>query len=161
MLNVYIQFPAHKSCSSLSPVHKTEHKGHFVHLKTLLKYIKLVTARNWWFNSMRKNINYFLLFIREQLIWQIKEFLYRHSILSMIYHIRADAFRFFGLWCSHSCAIQTNFGVKLLFMKNSLYLDRITFSFQKSSSFTILHWITLTFGSIPLWKVVYWNPIIG
>ena len=35
--------------------------------------------------------------IREQLIWQIKEFLYRHSILSIIYHIRADAFRFFGL----------------------------------------------------------------
>ena len=98
---------------------------------------------------------------RDQLIWQIEEFHYPTLILGMIYHIRADAFRIFGLWRSHSRAIQPNFGVKLLFMKNSLYLDRITFSFQKSSSFTILHWITLTFGSIPLWKVVYWNPIIG
>ena len=34
---------------------------------------------------------------RDQLIWQIKEFHYRHSILSVIYHIRADAFRIFGL----------------------------------------------------------------
>ena len=34
---------------------------------------------------------------RYQLIWQIEEFLYRHSIPGMIYHIRADAFRFFGL----------------------------------------------------------------
>ena len=35
--------------------------------------------------------------IRDQLIWQIEEFLYRHLIPGMIYHIRADAFRFFGL----------------------------------------------------------------
>ena len=33
---------------------------------------------------------------RDLLIWQIEEFLYPTSILSVIYHIRADAFRFFG-----------------------------------------------------------------
>ena len=35
--------------------------------------------------------------IRDMLIWQIEEFLYPTSILGMIYHIRADAFIFFGL----------------------------------------------------------------
>ena len=95
---------------------------------------------------------------RDMLIWQIKEYLYPTSILGMIYHIRADAFIFFGLWCSHMRAIQPNFGVKL---NNSIHLDWITFRLHKLSSFTILHWMTLTFRSIPLWKVVYWNPIIG
>ena len=37
------------------------------------------------------------LFSRDQLIWQIEEYLYPTSILGMIYHIRADAFIFFGL----------------------------------------------------------------
>ena len=92
--------------------------------------------------------------IRDQLIWQIEEFLHWHSIPGMIYHIRANAFRFFGLWCSHSHAIRPNFGVKLLFKMNSIHLDWITFRLHKLSSFTILHWMTLTFGSIPLWKVV-------
>ena len=36
------------------------------------------------------------IYIRDLLIWQIEEFLYPTSILSVIYHIRADAFRFFG-----------------------------------------------------------------
>ena len=100
----------------------------------------------------------FGLFSRDQLIWQIEEFLYRHSITGMIYHIRTDAFIFFGLWCSHMRAIQPNFGVKL---NNSIHLDWITFRLHKLSSFTILHWMTVTFRSIPLWKVVYWNPIVG
>ena len=34
---------------------------------------------------------------RDMLIWQIEEYLYPTSILGMIYHIRADAFIFFGL----------------------------------------------------------------
>ena len=34
---------------------------------------------------------------RDLLIWQIEEYLYPTSILGMIYHIRADAFIFFGL----------------------------------------------------------------
>ena len=104
---------------------------------------------------------YYMVSSRDQLIWQIEEFLYRHSIPGMIYHIRANAFRFFGLWCSHSRAIWPNFGVKFLFKMNSIHLDWITFRLHKLSSFTILHWMTLTFESIPLWKVVYWNPIIG
>ena len=37
-----------------------------------------------------------MIMIRDLLIWQIEEFLYPISILSVIYHIRADAFRFFG-----------------------------------------------------------------
>ena len=36
-------------------------------------------------------------FARDMLIWQIEEYLYPTSILGMIYHIRADAFIFFGL----------------------------------------------------------------
>ena len=38
-----------------------------------------------------------LLDTRDMLIWQIDEFLYPTSILSIIYHIRADTFRIFGL----------------------------------------------------------------
>ena len=34
---------------------------------------------------------------RDMLIWQIEEYLNPTSILGMIYHIRADAFTFFGL----------------------------------------------------------------
>ena len=41
--------------------------------------------------------NFGLLTVRDMLIWQIKEYLYPTSILGMIYHIRADAFIFFGL----------------------------------------------------------------
>ena len=99
-----------------------------------------------------------LIYIRDMLIWQIDEFLYPTSILSMIYHIRADTFRIFGLWRSHMRAIQHVFGVK---WNNSLHRDCITFRLHKFSSFTILHRMTFTFRSIPLWKVVYWNPIVG
>jgi len=38
-----------------------------------------------------------MLSTRDMLIWQIEEYLYPTSILGMIYHIRADAFIFFGL----------------------------------------------------------------
>ena len=116
---------------------------------------------NWKFLLLIKGFqqpHYFSIYIRDMLIWQIEKYLYPTSILGMIYHIRADAFIFFGLWCSHMRAIQPNFGVKL---NNSIHLDWITFRLHKLSSFTILHWMTLTFESIPLWKVVYWNPIVG
>ena len=36
-------------------------------------------------------------YCRDKLIWQIEEYLYPTSILGIIYHIRADAFIFFGL----------------------------------------------------------------
>ena len=92
-----------------------------------------------------------LLYIRVQLIWQIKEFHYRHSILSVIYHIRANAFRIFGLWRSHSRAIQSVFGVKLLFYeKFTLYwLNHL----QPSKIFLIYH-ITLNYPN--LWV----NPLV-
>ena len=71
--------------------------------------------------------------IRDLLIWQIEEFLYPTSILSVIYHIRADAFRFFGPWCFQKRAIQPVFGVKLLFLEEFTSSDWITFRLHKSS----------------------------
>ena len=47
--------------------------------------------------SVKWGRGYDMLAIRDQLIWQIEEYLYPTSILGMIYHIRADAFIFFGL----------------------------------------------------------------
>ena len=41
--------------------------------------------------------NEHLVLPRDMLIWQIEKYLYPTSILGMIYHIRADAFIFFGL----------------------------------------------------------------
>ena len=113
-----------------------------------------------WFSvHQRYQIFYkYVTYYRDMLIWQIEEFLYPTSILGMIYHIRADAFIFFGLWCSQKRTIQPNLGVKL---NNSIHQDWITFRLHKLSLFTVLHWMTVTFGSIPLWKVVHWNPIIG
>ena len=90
--------------------------------------------------------------VRDQLIWQIKEFHYRHSILSVIYYIRGNAFRIFGLWRSHCRAIQPVFGVKLLFYEEFTLCGRITFSLQKSSLFTILHWMTPNLLFNPLVK---------
>ena len=68
--------------------------------------------------------------IRDMLIWQIEEYLYPTSILGMIYHIRANAFIFFGQWCSQKRAIQPICGVKL---NNSIHLDWITCKLHKLS----------------------------
>ena len=51
---------------------------------------------NWWLDEQMPFVPEKMQ-VRDQLIWQIKEFHYRHSILSMIYHIRANAFRIFVL----------------------------------------------------------------
>ena len=48
-------------------------------------------------NNVNGGVEPWSLVTRDKLIWQIEEYLYPTSILGMIYHIRADAFIFFGL----------------------------------------------------------------
>ena len=72
---------------------------YFVAKSKILYTLKLVYNKELWDNTFTLSVYLQMhnIINRDQLIWQIEEYLYPTSILGMIYHIRADAFIFFGL----------------------------------------------------------------